>query len=84
MPCFFFMPLCLSFFHCFFSKHHAIIHQKVIFLDVPNAPEGDKYKVAQRWGHIHIVNRKWFDQSVARRGNALCFHSSKFWHSSML
>ncbi|XP_044480329.1 DNA topoisomerase 2-binding protein 1-A-like isoform X1 [Mangifera indica] len=32
-----------------------------------DAPEGDKYKVAQRWGHIHIVNRKWFDQSVARR-----------------
>ncbi|KAJ0085046.1 hypothetical protein Patl1_08273 [Pistacia atlantica] len=37
------------------------------FLDVPYAPEGDKYKVAQRWGHIHIVNRKWLDQSVARR-----------------
>ncbi|KAI4337857.1 hypothetical protein L6164_016226 [Bauhinia variegata] len=30
-------------------------------------PEGDKYKVAKRWGHIHIVTRKWFDQSVARR-----------------
>ncbi|KAI8002190.1 DNA topoisomerase 2-binding protein 1-A [Camellia lanceoleosa] len=27
----------------------------------------DKYKVAKRWGHIHIVTRKWFDQSVSRR-----------------
>ncbi|KAI8004418.1 DNA topoisomerase 2-binding protein 1-A [Camellia lanceoleosa] len=27
----------------------------------------DKYKVAKRWGHIHIVMRKWFDQSVSRR-----------------
>ncbi|KAE9446523.1 hypothetical protein C3L33_21598, partial [Rhododendron williamsianum] len=35
------------------------------------SPEGDKYKVAKRWGNIHIVPRKWFDQSVARRGNAL-------------
>ncbi|XP_022134020.1 DNA topoisomerase 2-binding protein 1 [Momordica charantia] len=32
-----------------------------------NAPEGDKYKVARTWGHINIVTRKWFDQSVARR-----------------
>ncbi|KAI3807521.1 hypothetical protein L1987_23451 [Smallanthus sonchifolius] len=27
----------------------------------------DKYKVAKRWGHIHIVSRTWFNQSVARR-----------------
>ncbi|KAK7385140.1 hypothetical protein VNO78_30851 [Psophocarpus tetragonolobus] len=27
----------------------------------------DKYKVAKRWGHICIVTRKWFDQSIARR-----------------
>ncbi|XP_057505159.1 uncharacterized protein LOC130788492 isoform X1 [Actinidia eriantha] len=32
-----------------------------------DAPEGDKYKVAKRWGNIHIVPRKWFDQSVARK-----------------
>ncbi|XP_045806008.1 DNA topoisomerase 2-binding protein 1-A isoform X2 [Trifolium pratense] len=32
-----------------------------------DAPEGDKYKVAKRWGHIHIVTIKWFDQSIARR-----------------
>ncbi|XP_057249582.1 uncharacterized protein LOC104893213 isoform X1 [Beta vulgaris subsp. vulgaris] len=31
-------------------------------------PEGDKYKVAKRWGNICIVTRKWFDQSIARRG----------------
>lgn len=34
-----------------------------------DTPEGDKFKVAKRWGHIHIINRKWFDQSMARRGN---------------
>ncbi|KAF3447039.1 hypothetical protein FNV43_RR12219 [Rhamnella rubrinervis] len=34
---------------------------------IPAAPEGDKYKVARRWGHICIVTRKWFDQSIARR-----------------
>ncbi|CAN4080650.1 unnamed protein product [Withania somnifera] len=32
-----------------------------------DAPEGDKYKVAKRWGHIHTVTKRWFDQSVARR-----------------
>ncbi|KAF4372947.1 hypothetical protein G4B88_018112 [Cannabis sativa] len=31
------------------------------------SPEGDKYKVARRWGHIHVITRKWFDQSVVRR-----------------
>ncbi|KAI4388096.1 hypothetical protein MLD38_000459 [Melastoma candidum] len=31
------------------------------------AAEGDKYKVAKRWGHIHIVTRKWLDQSIARK-----------------
>ncbi|CAL0315479.1 unnamed protein product [Lupinus luteus] len=34
---------------------------------IPAAPEGDKYKVAKRWGHIHIVTSKWFEQSIARR-----------------
>ncbi|CAI9266608.1 unnamed protein product [Lactuca saligna] len=29
--------------------------------------KSDKYKVAKRWGHIRIVTRTWFDQSVARR-----------------
>uniref|UniRef100_A0A804JKA6 BRCT domain-containing protein n=1 Tax=Musa acuminata subsp. malaccensis TaxID=214687 RepID=A0A804JKA6_MUSAM len=32
---------------------------------VSDAPEGDKYVVARRWGHIHIVTRRWVDQSVA-------------------
>ncbi|XP_068471908.1 uncharacterized protein [Phaseolus vulgaris] len=34
---------------------------------ISEAPQGDKYKVAKRWGHIHIVISKWFDQSIARR-----------------
>ncbi|KAI9097870.1 hypothetical protein K1719_025641 [Acacia pycnantha] len=41
--------------------------RKIEMLIVQNAPEGDKYKVAKRWGHIHIVTKKWFDQSIARR-----------------
>lgn len=41
----------------------------ICVLDCSYAPQGDKYKVAKRWGHIHIVIRKWFDQSIARRGN---------------
>ncbi|KDO80488.1 hypothetical protein CISIN_1g001761mg [Citrus sinensis] len=39
----------------------------IYFLNFPYTPEGDKFKVAKRWGHIHIINRKWFDQSMARR-----------------
>ncbi|KAJ1397083.1 BRCT domain [Sesbania bispinosa] len=39
----------------------------ICVLDCSHAPEGDKYKVAKRWGHIHIVTTKWFDQSIARR-----------------
>ncbi|XP_077224366.1 transcription coactivator isoform X2 [Tasmannia lanceolata] len=34
---------------------------------VSDAPEGDKYQVARRWGHINIVMPRWVDQSVARR-----------------
>ncbi|GAY52091.1 hypothetical protein CUMW_139280 [Citrus unshiu] len=40
---------------------------RIYFLNFPYTPEGDKFKVAKRWGHIHIINRKWFDQSMARR-----------------
>ncbi|XP_074262964.1 uncharacterized protein LOC141585822 isoform X2 [Silene latifolia] len=29
--------------------------------------EGDKFKVARKWGTISIVTRKWFDQSLAKR-----------------
>lgn len=43
----------------------------ICILDCSYAPEGDKYKVAKRWGHIYIVTKKWFDQSIARRGNLL-------------
>ncbi|XP_059630648.1 uncharacterized protein LOC132273665 isoform X2 [Cornus florida] len=48
------------------GKYSAELTKKCSHL-VCDAPEGDKYKVAKRWGHIHIVSRKWFDQSVARR-----------------
>ncbi|OVA14610.1 BRCT domain [Macleaya cordata] len=36
-------------------------------LDILYAPEGDKYKVARKWGHIHIVTKKWLDQSITRK-----------------
>ncbi|KAG8363676.1 hypothetical protein BUALT_Bualt19G0047200 [Buddleja alternifolia] len=36
-------------------------------LNFSYTPEGDKYKVAKRWGHIYIITRKWFHQSIARR-----------------
>lgn len=39
-----------------------------VILDILYAPEGDKYKVAQKWGSIHTVSRKWFEQSIARKG----------------
>ncbi|XP_027159017.1 DNA topoisomerase 2-binding protein 1 [Coffea eugenioides] len=48
------------------GKYSAELTRKCTHL-VSDAPEGDKYKVAKRWGHIHIISRKWFDQSVARR-----------------
>lgn len=49
------------------GKYSAELNKKCTHL-VCDVPEGDKFKVAKRWGHIHIVARKWFDQSVARRG----------------
>ncbi|XP_050213388.1 uncharacterized protein LOC126664850 isoform X2 [Mercurialis annua] len=48
------------------GKYSAELTKKCTHL-ICDAPEGDKYKVARRWGHIQIVSRKWFDQSVARR-----------------
>ncbi|CAM8939523.1 unnamed protein product [Rhodiola kirilowii] len=46
---------------------NAIASFEMYILDSQHAPDGDKYKVARRWGHIYIVTRKWFDQSIARR-----------------
>ncbi|KAF6170501.1 hypothetical protein GIB67_031909 [Kingdonia uniflora] len=40
---------------------------KICVLDVSYAPKGDKYVVAQKWGHIYTVTRKWLDQSISRR-----------------
>ncbi|KAM0035828.1 putative BRCT domain-containing protein [Helianthus debilis subsp. tardiflorus] len=48
------------------GKYSAELTRKSTHL-VCDAPESDKYKVAKRWGHIHIVSRTWFNQSVARR-----------------
>ncbi|XP_039170840.1 DNA topoisomerase 2-binding protein 1-like isoform X3 [Eucalyptus grandis] len=48
------------------GKYSAELTRKCTHL-IAEAPEGDKYKVAKRWGHIHIVNRKWFDQSTSRK-----------------
>ncbi|XP_028781533.1 DNA topoisomerase 2-binding protein 1-A isoform X2 [Neltuma alba] len=48
------------------GKYSAELTKKCTHL-ISDAPEGDKYKVAKRWGHIHIVTKKWFDQSIARR-----------------
>ena len=40
----------------------------ICVLDCSQALEGDKYKVAKRWGHIYIVTKKWFDHCIVRRG----------------
>ncbi|KAK9050118.1 hypothetical protein SSX86_030912, partial [Deinandra increscens subsp. villosa] len=48
------------------GKYSAELTRKSTHL-VCDAPEGDKYKVAKRWGHIQIVTRMWFTHSVARR-----------------
>ncbi|XP_054788332.1 uncharacterized protein LOC129294174 isoform X2 [Prosopis cineraria] len=48
------------------GKYSAELTKKCTHL-ISDAPEGDKYKVAKRWGHIHIVTKKWFDQSIVRR-----------------
>nr|XP_023887123.1 DNA topoisomerase 2-binding protein 1-A isoform X1 [Quercus suber] len=48
------------------GKYSAELTKKCTHL-ICDAAEGDKYKVARRWGHIYIVTRKWFYQSIARR-----------------
>ncbi|KAL2317839.1 hypothetical protein Fmac_031715 [Flemingia macrophylla] len=47
----------------------------ICILDCSYAPQGDKHKVAKLWGHIHIVTKKWFDQSIARRA---CLNEESF------
>ncbi|EEF42097.1 topbp1, putative [Ricinus communis] len=49
------------------QESYRVLPFSGLMICVTRIPAGDKYKVAQRWGHIHIVMRKWFDQSVARR-----------------
>ncbi|PIA47580.1 hypothetical protein AQUCO_01400310v1 [Aquilegia coerulea] len=48
------------------GKYSADLTKKCTHL-VSDVPEGDKYKVARKWGHIHIVTSKWLEQSIARR-----------------
>nr|GEV82878.1 hypothetical protein [Tanacetum cinerariifolium] len=48
------------------GRYSAELTKKSTHL-VCDAPEGDKYKVAKKWGHLHIVTRAWFNHSVARR-----------------
>ncbi|XP_058097430.1 uncharacterized protein LOC131242662 isoform X2 [Magnolia sinica] len=48
------------------GQYSADLTKKCTHL-ISDAPEGDKFLVARRWGHINIVTKKWFDQSIARR-----------------
>lgn len=48
----------------------------ICVLDCSYAPEGDKHKMAKLWGHINIVTMKWFDESIAQRGN---FHDLRLY-----
>ncbi|KAM0940546.1 putative BRCT domain-containing protein [Dioscorea sansibarensis] len=47
--------------------HYSADLTKNHILDILHAPGGDKYMVAKRWGHIHIVTRRWVHQSIARK-----------------
>ncbi|EOA33580.1 hypothetical protein CARUB_v10019723mg [Capsella rubella] len=42
---------------------------------IADVAEGDKYKVARKWGHIQIVTRKWFQQSIDRK---VCLNEESF------
>eukprot|EP01018_Ginkgo_biloba_P019691 Gb_04893 [translate_table: standard] len=48
------------------GQYSADLTKKCTHL-ISNTAEGDKYKVAKRWGHIKIVNQMWFSQSIATR-----------------
>ncbi|XP_078433783.1 transcription coactivator isoform X2 [Wolffia australiana] len=45
------------------GKYSADLTKKCTHL-ISDAPEGDKYMVARKWGNIFLVNRKWFHQSI--------------------
>ncbi|KAH7331041.1 hypothetical protein KP509_20G013000 [Ceratopteris richardii] len=34
---------------------------------IANIPQGDKFKVARRWGTVKIINKQWFWQSLAAK-----------------
>ncbi|XP_024310454.1 DNA topoisomerase 2-binding protein 1 isoform X3 [Brachypodium distachyon] len=48
------------------GQYSATLTKKCTHL-VATEPGSDKYVVAKKWGHILIVDRRWIDQSVARR-----------------
>lgn len=48
------------------GQYSAELTKKCTHL-ICDAPEGDKYMVARMWGRIHVVTRKWFYESIARR-----------------
>ncbi|KAK7861183.1 dna topoisomerase 2-binding protein 1-a [Quercus suber] len=52
---------------CFLERNALVLNCLNICFYQCDTAEGDKYKVARRWGHIYIVTRKWFYQSIARR-----------------
>ncbi|XP_049935971.1 uncharacterized protein LOC116268065 isoform X2 [Nymphaea colorata] len=56
------------------GQYSADLTKKCTHL-VSNAPEGDKYKVARKWGSVHIVNTNWVQQSIAVR---VCLDESLF------
>lgn len=53
---------------CFILLLLLLLWNSSYDLDILYTPEGDKYLVARKWGHINIVSKKWLDQSVERRG----------------
>ncbi|GAB2240448.1 hypothetical protein Droror1_Dr00020966 [Drosera rotundifolia] len=57
------------------SCTHLIYDGTYFFLDCWHTPEGDKYKVARKWGNICIVTRKWYDQSIVKRA---CLNEEDF------
>ncbi|KAG6416172.1 hypothetical protein SASPL_123596 [Salvia splendens] len=51
---------------CLVFFFHIILN--IGILNFSKAPEGDEYVVSKRRRIVYIVNRKWFHQSIARRG----------------
>ncbi|KAJ3671664.1 hypothetical protein LUZ60_007743 [Juncus effusus] len=48
------------------QEPHRILPFTGLIICVTKIPLGDKYLVARKWG-MHIVNRRWIDQSIIKR-----------------